>query len=147
MYISTLSHISIQAFSCWARGSGVFCFPSSKYRALDLPMFKCYVSCATFIFLCIFLVQMLVTKEWVFLCYLPSKIYQKAVSSYNAVQQGKEKHTMKMIFVPIFVILWFLSPSVDRCWGCHLECWFVCRCWPWPSVSQVTYRSVCWVLQ
>uniref|UniRef100_A0AAQ5WZ94 Adenylate cyclase type 7 n=1 Tax=Amphiprion ocellaris TaxID=80972 RepID=A0AAQ5WZ94_AMPOC len=31
-----------------------------QYRALDLPMFKYYVSCATFIFLCIFLVQMFV---------------------------------------------------------------------------------------
>ncbi|XP_022052690.1 adenylate cyclase type 7 isoform X2 [Acanthochromis polyacanthus] len=34
-----------------------------QYRALDLPMFKYYVSCATFIFLCIFLVQMLVVKD------------------------------------------------------------------------------------
>uniref|UniRef100_A0A8C4IK39 Adenylate cyclase type 7 n=1 Tax=Dicentrarchus labrax TaxID=13489 RepID=A0A8C4IK39_DICLA len=30
-----------------------------QYRSLDLPMFKHYVGCATFIFLCIFLVQML----------------------------------------------------------------------------------------
>uniref|UniRef100_A0A8C4IML0 Adenylate cyclase type 7 n=1 Tax=Dicentrarchus labrax TaxID=13489 RepID=A0A8C4IML0_DICLA len=41
------------------RCSGVLCFSSSKYRSLDLPMFKHYVGCATFIFLCIFLVQML----------------------------------------------------------------------------------------
>ncbi|XP_023131585.2 adenylate cyclase type 7 isoform X1 [Amphiprion ocellaris] len=34
-----------------------------QYRALDLPMFKYYVSCATFIFLCIFLVQMFVAKD------------------------------------------------------------------------------------
>uniref|UniRef100_A0A8C4IME5 Adenylate cyclase type 7 n=1 Tax=Dicentrarchus labrax TaxID=13489 RepID=A0A8C4IME5_DICLA len=34
-----------------------------QYRSLDLPMFKHYVGCATFIFLCIFLVQMLVTKD------------------------------------------------------------------------------------
>ncbi|KAM6942706.1 adenylate cyclase type 7 [Xenentodon cancila] len=34
-----------------------------QYRALDLPMFKHYVGCATFIFLCIFLIQMLVTKD------------------------------------------------------------------------------------
>ncbi|XP_022595784.1 adenylate cyclase type 7 isoform X3 [Seriola dumerili] len=34
-----------------------------QYRALDLPMFKYYVGCATLIFLCIFLVQMLVTKD------------------------------------------------------------------------------------
>ncbi|KAM8876893.1 adenylate cyclase type 7 isoform 1-T2 [Synchiropus picturatus] len=34
-----------------------------QYRALDLPMFKHYVGCATFIFSCIFLVQMFVTKD------------------------------------------------------------------------------------
>uniref|UniRef100_A0A669F952 Adenylate cyclase type 7 n=1 Tax=Oreochromis niloticus TaxID=8128 RepID=A0A669F952_ORENI len=34
--------------------------PRFKYRALDLPMFKHYVSCATFIFLCIFIIQMFV---------------------------------------------------------------------------------------
>lgn len=36
---------------------------SLQYRSLDLPMFKHYVGCATFIFLCIFLVQMLVSTE------------------------------------------------------------------------------------
>uniref|UniRef100_A0A8C3AGN1 Adenylate cyclase type 7 n=1 Tax=Cyclopterus lumpus TaxID=8103 RepID=A0A8C3AGN1_CYCLU len=35
--------------------SRVFCFSSSEYRALDLPMFKHYVGCATFIFLCLLL--------------------------------------------------------------------------------------------
>ncbi|XP_054893005.1 adenylate cyclase type 7 isoform X2 [Poeciliopsis prolifica] len=34
-----------------------------QYRFLDLPMFKHYVGCATFIFLCIFVIQMLVTKN------------------------------------------------------------------------------------
>ncbi|XP_073320261.1 adenylate cyclase type 7 isoform X1 [Pagrus major] len=34
-----------------------------QYRSLDLPMFKHYVGCATFIFLCIFLVQMFVTED------------------------------------------------------------------------------------
>ncbi|XP_008291629.1 adenylate cyclase type 7 isoform X2 [Stegastes partitus] len=34
-----------------------------QYRALDLPMFKYYVSCATFIFFCIFTVQMFVAKD------------------------------------------------------------------------------------
>lgn len=28
-------------------------------------MFKHYIACATFIFLCIFLVQIVVTEEWV----------------------------------------------------------------------------------
>ncbi|XP_019935788.2 adenylate cyclase type 7 isoform X1 [Paralichthys olivaceus] len=34
-----------------------------QYRALDLPMFKHYVGCATFIFLCIFVIQLFVTKD------------------------------------------------------------------------------------
>ncbi|XP_062327412.1 adenylate cyclase type 7 isoform X2 [Osmerus eperlanus] len=34
-----------------------------QYRAIDLPMFKHYISCATFIFFCIFMVQMFVTKD------------------------------------------------------------------------------------
>lgn len=48
-------------------GSLALWFPKKdlekQYRALDLPMFKHYVGCATFIFLCIFLIQMLVTKD------------------------------------------------------------------------------------
>lgn len=35
---------------------------AKQYRALDLPMFKHYVSCATFIFLCIFIIQMFVAR-------------------------------------------------------------------------------------
>ncbi|CAG5852335.1 unnamed protein product [Menidia menidia] len=48
-------------------GSLTLWFPKKdlekQYRALDLPMFKHYVGCATFIFFCIFVVQMLVTKD------------------------------------------------------------------------------------
>lgn len=48
-------------------GSLALCFPKKdlekQYRGLDLPMFKHYVGCATFIFICIFLVQILVTKN------------------------------------------------------------------------------------
>ncbi|KAJ3593616.1 hypothetical protein NHX12_005950 [Muraenolepis orangiensis] len=34
-----------------------------QYRALDLPMFKHYICCATFIFFCVFVVQMFVTSN------------------------------------------------------------------------------------
>ncbi|XP_064169438.1 adenylate cyclase type 7 isoform X1 [Anguilla rostrata] len=34
-----------------------------QYRAIDLPSFKYYIACATFIFFCIFVVQRFVTKE------------------------------------------------------------------------------------
>ncbi|KAL3065153.1 hypothetical protein OYC64_015352 [Pagothenia borchgrevinki] len=48
-------------------GSLALWFPKKdlekQYRALDLPMFKHYVGCATVIFLCIFLVQLFVTKD------------------------------------------------------------------------------------
>ncbi|XP_041642524.1 adenylate cyclase type 7 isoform X2 [Cheilinus undulatus] len=48
-------------------GSLALWFPKKdlekQYRALDLPMFKHYVGCATVIFLCIFVVQMFVTKD------------------------------------------------------------------------------------
>ncbi|XP_029978536.1 adenylate cyclase type 7 isoform X2 [Sphaeramia orbicularis] len=48
-------------------GSLALWFPKKdlekQYRALDLPVFKHYVACATIIFFCIFLVQMLVTKD------------------------------------------------------------------------------------
>ncbi|XP_070762668.1 adenylate cyclase type 7 [Enoplosus armatus] len=48
-------------------GSLALWFPKKdlekQYRALELPMFKHYVGCATFIFLCIFLVQMFVAKD------------------------------------------------------------------------------------
>ncbi|XP_030575278.1 adenylate cyclase type 7 isoform X2 [Archocentrus centrarchus] len=33
-----------------------------QYRTLDLPMFKHYVGCATFIFLCIFIIQMFIAR-------------------------------------------------------------------------------------
>uniref|UniRef100_A0A1A8EN50 adenylate cyclase n=1 Tax=Nothobranchius korthausae TaxID=1143690 RepID=A0A1A8EN50_9TELE len=48
-------------------GNFALCFPKkdleNQYRSLDLPMFKHYVGCATFIFFCIFVVQLLVTKD------------------------------------------------------------------------------------
>ncbi|XP_077443943.1 adenylate cyclase type 7 isoform X1 [Stigmatopora argus] len=48
-------------------GSLAIWFPKKdlekQYRALDLPMFKHYVGCAAVIFLCIFSIQMLVTRD------------------------------------------------------------------------------------
>ncbi|XP_017284189.1 adenylate cyclase type 7 isoform X2 [Kryptolebias marmoratus] len=48
-------------------GSLALCFPKKdlekQYRALDLPMFKHYVGCATFIFFCIFVVQVFITED------------------------------------------------------------------------------------
>uniref|UniRef100_A0A7N6A5M0 Adenylate cyclase type 7 n=1 Tax=Anabas testudineus TaxID=64144 RepID=A0A7N6A5M0_ANATE len=59
-------------------GSLALWFPKKdlekQYRALDLPMFKHYVVCATFIFLCIFLVQMFICVKVTCssTCFIPS---------------------------------------------------------------------------
>lgn len=34
-----------------------------QYRTIEMPNFKYYIGCATFIFICIFIIQMLVTKQ------------------------------------------------------------------------------------
>uniref|UniRef100_A0A671LVK7 Adenylate cyclase type 7 n=1 Tax=Sinocyclocheilus anshuiensis TaxID=1608454 RepID=A0A671LVK7_9TELE len=34
-----------------------------NYRTIEMPRFKYYIGCATFVFLCIFIIQMLVTKQ------------------------------------------------------------------------------------
>ncbi|KAF4111033.1 adenylate cyclase type 7 isoform X2 [Onychostoma macrolepis] len=34
-----------------------------QYRTIEMPSFKYYIGCATFIFLCIFIIQMLVTEQ------------------------------------------------------------------------------------
>uniref|UniRef100_A0A3Q3LAS0 Adenylate cyclase type 7 n=1 Tax=Mastacembelus armatus TaxID=205130 RepID=A0A3Q3LAS0_9TELE len=65
---TTIDELSSQQWSkSEESGSLALWFPKKdlekQYRALDLPMFEHYVGCATFIFLCIFLVQMLVTKN------------------------------------------------------------------------------------
>ncbi|KTG31140.1 hypothetical protein cypCar_00023194 [Cyprinus carpio] len=36
---------------------------SKLYRTIEMPSFKYYIGCATFVFLCIFIIQMLVTKQ------------------------------------------------------------------------------------
>uniref|UniRef100_A0A3Q3JJF7 adenylate cyclase n=1 Tax=Monopterus albus TaxID=43700 RepID=A0A3Q3JJF7_MONAL len=66
--ITTIDELSSRQWSkSEETGSLALWFPKKdlekQYRALDLPMFKYYVGCATFIFLCIFLVQMFVTKR------------------------------------------------------------------------------------
>uniref|UniRef100_A0A8C6T140 Adenylate cyclase type 7 n=1 Tax=Neogobius melanostomus TaxID=47308 RepID=A0A8C6T140_9GOBI len=43
----------------WGAVKPLLIFRTERYRALDLPMFKHYVGCATFIFICMFLVQIL----------------------------------------------------------------------------------------
>ncbi|XP_030650003.1 adenylate cyclase type 7 [Chanos chanos] len=49
----------IQSLTLWFTKSEL----EKQYRFTDLPGFKFYIGCATFIFFCIFVIQMLVTKE------------------------------------------------------------------------------------
>uniref|UniRef100_A0A8C2E1Y6 Adenylate cyclase type 7 n=1 Tax=Cyprinus carpio TaxID=7962 RepID=A0A8C2E1Y6_CYPCA len=39
------------------------CVWFSQYRTIEMPSFKYYIGCATFVFLCIFIIQMLVTNR------------------------------------------------------------------------------------
>ncbi|KAF3832316.1 hypothetical protein F7725_025981 [Dissostichus mawsoni] len=67
----SLPSAPFSSYKQWSKteesGSLALWFPKKdlekQYRALDLPMFKHYIGCATVIFLCIFLVQLFVTKD------------------------------------------------------------------------------------
>ncbi|MCJ8747232.1 hypothetical protein PDJAM_G00151110 [Pangasius djambal] len=49
----------ISGLTLWFTKRGL----EKQYRTTEMPSFKHYVSCATFIFLCIFIIQMFVTRE------------------------------------------------------------------------------------
>ncbi|KAK3528277.1 hypothetical protein QTP86_029420 [Hemibagrus guttatus] len=49
----------ISSLSLWFTKRGL----EKQYRTIEMPSFKYYICCATFIFLCIFTIQMLVTQE------------------------------------------------------------------------------------
>ncbi|KAK2853538.1 hypothetical protein Q5P01_006199 [Channa striata] len=99
------------------RGSLALWFPKKvlekQYRGLDLPMFKHYVVCATFIFLCIFVVQMLVTKN---------------------------RRMLGMSFAVLFCVL-LLTLAI--CFAGHLQCLFpekLSRCQWLPAVSDAVVK-------
>lgn len=71
-----------------------------------------------------------------------SVFFAMRMNNYNNTLKAMKSHGLRQKAGDWFWHL-FLSPSVDRCWGRRLGCWFVCCCWPWLSVSQVTCRSVC----
>ncbi|XP_028256908.1 adenylate cyclase type 7 isoform X2 [Parambassis ranga] len=89
-----------------------------QYRALDLRKFKHYVGCATFIFLCIFVVQMLVTKK------------------------EARKH-LGMSFGVLFCIL-LLALAI--CFAGHLQRLFpekMSRCQWLPALSEAVVKRPC----
>ncbi|XP_070690895.1 adenylate cyclase type 7 isoform X5 [Pempheris klunzingeri] len=87
-----------------------------QYRDLDLPMFKHYVGCATFIFLCIFLVQMLVAK-------------------------GRQ-----MLGMSFGVLVCVLLLTLAICFAGHLQRLFpekLSRCQWLPAVSEAVVKRPC----
>ncbi|XP_034535742.1 adenylate cyclase type 7 isoform X1 [Notolabrus celidotus] len=87
-----------------------------QYRALDLPMFKHYVGCATFIFLCIFVVQMFVTKD---------------------------RQTLGILFGGLVCVL-LLTMAI--CFARHLQRLFpekLSRCQWLPAVSEAVVKQPC----
>ncbi|XP_058484826.1 adenylate cyclase type 7 isoform X3 [Solea solea] len=87
-----------------------------QYRALDLPMFKHYVGCATFIFLCIFVIQMFVTKD------------------------------RQMLGMSFGVLVCVLLPTLAICYAGHLQLLFpdkLSRCQWLPAVSEAVVKRPC----
>ncbi|XP_041840021.1 adenylate cyclase type 7 isoform X1 [Melanotaenia boesemani] len=101
-------------------GSLALWFPKKdlekQYRALDLPMFKHYVGCATFIFFCIFFIQMLVTKE------------------------------RQMLGISFGVLVCVLLLTLAICYAGHLQRLFpekLSRCQWLPAVSEAVVKRPC----
>ncbi|KAM7015510.1 adenylate cyclase type 7 [Tautogolabrus adspersus] len=101
-------------------GSLALWFPKKdlekQYRALDLPMFKHYVGCATFIFLCIFVVQMFVTKN------------------------------RQMLGIIFGVLVCVLLLTMAICFASHLQRLFpekLSRCQWLPAVSEAVVKRPC----
>ncbi|XP_040895897.1 adenylate cyclase type 7 isoform X2 [Toxotes jaculatrix] len=101
-------------------GSLALWFPKKdlekQYRALDLPMFKHYVGCATFIFLCIFSVQMFVTKD------------------------------RQMLGMSFAVLVCVLLLTLAICFAGHLQRLFpekLSRCQWLPAVSEAVVKRPC----
>ncbi|CAJ1049128.1 adenylate cyclase type 7 isoform X2 [Xyrichtys novacula] len=87
-----------------------------QYRALDLPMFKHYVGCATVIFLCIFVIQMFVTKD------------------------------RQMLGTVFGVLVCVLLLTMAICFASHLQRLFpekLSRCQWLPAVSEAAVKRPC----
>ncbi|XP_035485430.2 adenylate cyclase type 7 isoform X3 [Scophthalmus maximus] len=87
-----------------------------QYRALDLPTFKHYVGCATFIFLCIFVIQLFVTKD------------------------------RQMLGVSFGVLVCVLLLTLAICFAGHLQRLFpekLSRCQWLPAVSEAVVKRPC----
>ncbi|KAJ7994913.1 hypothetical protein DPEC_G00254440 [Dallia pectoralis] len=87
-----------------------------QYRAIDLPMFKYYIGCATFIFSCIFVVQMFVTKD------------------------------SKMLSMWFGVLACVLLLTLGICFAGHLQCLFpekLSSCQWLPAISEAVVKRPC----
>uniref|UniRef100_A0A8C6K9E1 Adenylate cyclase type 7 n=1 Tax=Nothobranchius furzeri TaxID=105023 RepID=A0A8C6K9E1_NOTFU len=98
-------------------GNFALCFPKkdleNQYRSLDLPMFKHYVGCATFIFFCIFVVQLLVSKD---------------------------RQKLGVMFGALVCVL-LLTLAI--CFAGRLQVNKLSRCWWLPAVSEAVVKQPC----
>ncbi|KAF7211792.1 adenylate cyclase type 7 isoform X3 [Nothobranchius furzeri] len=101
-------------------GNFALCFPKkdleNQYRSLDLPMFKHYVGCATFIFFCIFVVQLLVSKD-----------RQKLGVMFGA-----------LVCVLLLTLAICFAGRLQRVFPDKLS-----RCWWLPAVSEAVVKQPC----
>uniref|UniRef100_A0A672QSV7 Adenylate cyclase type 7 n=1 Tax=Sinocyclocheilus grahami TaxID=75366 RepID=A0A672QSV7_SINGR len=72
-----------------------------NYRTIEMPNFKYYIGCATFVFLCIFIIQMLVTN---------------VEDSLMVFKAGLMKHPKLMSFTPILALSVLSSSQNDYCY-------------------------------
>ncbi|KAG9341947.1 hypothetical protein JZ751_018264 [Albula glossodonta] len=100
----------ISSFTLWFTKKEL----EKQYRAIDLPCFKYYIGCATFIFLCIFIVQMFVTKE------------------------------RKKLGVSFGVLACVLLLTLGVCFAGHLQRWFpekLASCQWLPAISEAVGKK------
>ncbi|XP_056269038.1 adenylate cyclase type 7 [Pseudoliparis swirei] len=118
---TTIDELSSKQWSKTEESGGLaLWFPKKdlekQYRALDLPMFKHYVGCAAFIFLCIFSVQMLVTKD------------------------------RQVLVLCFGVLLWVLLLALAVCFAGQLQRLFpekLSRCQWLPAASEAAMKRPC----
>uniref|UniRef100_A0A8C6T5Q4 Adenylate cyclase type 7 n=1 Tax=Neogobius melanostomus TaxID=47308 RepID=A0A8C6T5Q4_9GOBI len=113
-------------------GSLALWFPKKdlekQYRALDLPMFKHYVGCATFIFICMFLVQILTLYSLfiVFFLCLVQHLFPEKLTHFqwlSVVSEAVVKRpcvrlplaTTTTVVIGIMAVFNLVSLSVEGC--------------------------------
>uniref|UniRef100_A0A8C6SYU2 adenylate cyclase n=1 Tax=Neogobius melanostomus TaxID=47308 RepID=A0A8C6SYU2_9GOBI len=112
----------------WGAVKPLLIFRTERYRALDLPMFKHYVGCATFIFICMFLVQILTLYSLfiVFFLCLVQHLFPEKLTHFqwlSVVSEAVVKRpcvrlplaTTTTVVIGIMAVFNLVSLSVEGC--------------------------------